>query len=271
VDPKEFEDFLPSEGKLLQQREQAQRGKCQTGGRLAEAELLDSEGEDDASSSDSEAEDGTKESGLGREARKAEQRRLHLEQKWSYPAVAGRRTPPGAVDFEFMRTLIQILGLEDCLADQVLALRDRICQKIRVSSFGRGVSFDNPCFPLILRNVVCPSCSVASPVDVTAHQTRGPGLWVCPSCDRLYDKEAVQARLVGLLECVVQAWQSQEISCKKCRRLKTSMIQSHCDCFGRFEVRFSEADFQLVIHVLRSLTQPHELPSLQEALDLWSL
>jgi len=231
-------------------------------------------GDEEEATSDSEPEDGVsraRESGPGREARKAEERRRHVEEKWSYPNVAGRRTPPGAVDFEFMRTLIQLLGLEDCVADQVVALRDRICQKIRISSFGRGVSFDNPCFPLILRNVVCPWCSVASPVDVTSHHAKGPGLWVCPSCDHLYDKEAIQSRLVGLLESVVQAWQSQEISCKKCKRLKPSRMQTHCECFGRFEVNFTEEDFELVLHVLRSLCAPHDLPSLQEALDLCSL
>lgn len=233
-------------------------------------DALHSEG---SSGSDSEAEDSERrrESAAGREARKAEQYRRHLEQKWSFPAVAGRRTPPGAVDFEFMRTLVQILGLEECLGDQVLALRDRICQKIKVSSFGRGVNFDNPCFPLILRNVVCPWCSVASPVDVTSHPTKGPGLWICPSCDRLYDKEAVQARLVGLLESVVQAWHSQEVSCQKCHRLKSTHVQSVCECFGRFEGAFITGDFELVTKVLRSLVGPHDLPWLREALDQWSL
>ncbi|CAK0862583.1 unnamed protein product [Prorocentrum cordatum] len=118
---------------------------------------------------------------------------------------------------------------------------------------------------------VNPWCSVASPVDVTSHHAKGPGLWVCPSCDHLYDKEAIQSRLVGLLESVVQAWQSQEISCKKCKRLKPSRMQTHCECFGRFEVNFTEEDFELVLHVLRSLCAPHDLPSLQEALDLCSL
>lgn len=200
-------------------------------------------------------------------ARKAEQLRRHLEQKWSFPDIPGRRSAPGAVDLEFMRALIQIFQLEECLEDQVMALRDRMCQKISVSSFNLGLAFENPCFPLILRDVTCPWCCVATHVDVMSHPTRGPGLWICPNCDRLYDRDGMQARLVGLLESVVQAWQSQEITCRKCRRLKTSRLQTFCECFGRFEERFSAVDFQMILRVLRTLVAPHDLPWLSEMLD----
>lgn len=168
-----------------------------------------------------------------------------------------------------MRVLIQIFRLDDSLGEQVLALRDRMCQKLRISSFGPGGVFESPCFPLILRDVTCPVCYAASHVDVTSHPTKGPGLWVCRDCGQLYDKDAMQARLVGLLENAVQAWQSQEINCLKCRRLKTDKMQNHCrECFGRFAVRFTVADFMVVIRVLRSLVIPHDLTWLGEALSL---
>merc|ERR1712151_77081 len=119
-----------------------------------------------------------------------------------------------------------------------------MCQKLRVSSFGGGVDFSNPCFPLILRDVVCPWCCTALHVDVTSHPTRGPGLWCCQNCDRLYEKDAIQARLVGVFESAVQAWQSQEIVCMKCRSLRTCQLQKFCVCFGRWKVRFSADDFR---------------------------
>jgi len=197
--------------------------------------------------------------------RKAERLRRHLEQKWSFPDVPGRRAAPDSVELEFMRALITIFTLEDTLTDEVHRLRERMCQKLRMSSFGSASStFESPCFPLILRDVACPWCCVASHVDVTSHPSRGPGLWVCHNCERLYDKDAVQARLVDMLENVAQAWQSQEIHCKKCRRLRTAHLQTFCECFGRFEVRFKAADFRMVLQVLRSLVVPHDLPWLGE-------
>lgn len=51
--------------------------------------------------------------------RKAERLRRHLEQKWSFPDVPGRRAAPDSVELEFMRALITIFTLEDTLTDEV--------------------------------------------------------------------------------------------------------------------------------------------------------
>jgi len=189
------------------------------------ADLPDSEGSGD-------------EDGPAAAARKVDRMRRHLEQKWSFPALPGRRSPPGALDFEFMRALVQVLQLEECLQDQVVSLRERICKKLHVSSFAAGIGFENPCFPLILRDVACPWCCSSSHLDVCSHPTSKPGHWICLHCKRPYDKDAVQARLVDLLETVVQAWQSQEITCRKCKGMKKSLLLGSCDCFGLFQARF---------------------------------
>lgn len=201
--------------------------------------------------------------------RKQERIKQHLEEKWSFPEIPGRMTPPAAVEFEFMKALISILMLDDVVTEQVEALRDRMCQKLKLSSFLHGLSFESPCFPLILRNVTCPWCCVASHVDVTSHPTKAPGLWVCQHCNRYYDKDAMQARLVDLLHSIVQAWQSQEIVCKKCRGLQTTKMQTFCECFGRYRLRFTDKDFRLVLRVLGSLTGPHDLPWLQQTIDMY--
>eukprot|EP00445_Apocalathium_hangoei_P088550 CAMPEP_0204203814 /NCGR_PEP_ID=MMETSP0361-20130328/69199_1 /ASSEMBLY_ACC=CAM_ASM_000343 /TAXON_ID=268821 /ORGANISM="Scrippsiella Hangoei, Strain SHTV-5" /LENGTH=970 /DNA_ID=CAMNT_0051166833 /DNA_START=29 /DNA_END=2936 /DNA_ORIENTATION=- len=144
-----------------------------------------------------------------RQLRKAERLRRHLEAKWSFPEIPGRRAVPGSIEMEFMRALIQIFQLEETLADQVVALRERMCQKLRLSAFGVAANvFENPCFPLVLRDVVCPWCHTASHVDVTSHASRGPGLWTCTNCERFYEKDVMQGMLVALLENVVQAWQA---------------------------------------------------------------
>mmetsp|Transcript_52973 Transcript_52973/g.93039 ORF Transcript_52973/g.93039 Transcript_52973/m.93039 type:complete len:977 (+) Transcript_52973:45-2975(+) len=203
------------------------------------------------------------------EVKREERLRRHLEQKWSFPVIPGRRAPPGALDFEFMRALVQVLQLEECLGDQILALRDRICQKLHISNFMKGMGFENPCFPLILRDVDCPCCSMSSHIDVTSHLTNGPGIWICLHCGRPYDKEGIQARLVDLLETVLQSWQSQEVTCNRCKRLRTSQLQGVCECFGRFSLRFKLADFQLVLKIMRSLVAPHDLRWLGEMLDIY--
>jgi DNA polymerase epsilon subunit 1 len=201
--------------------------------------------------------------------RKAERLRRHLEQKWSFPSLPGRRNPPGALDFEFMRALVQVLQLEDCLEDQIASLRERICNKLRVSSFKAGIAFENPCFPLILRDVACPWCCTSSHIDVCSHPISKPGNWICLHCKRAYDKDTVQARLVDLLETAVQAWQSQEINCRKCKSMRNTLLQSNCECFGRFQARFKVEDSRLVLRILRSLVGPHELQWLGEMLDLY--
>eukprot|EP00931_Biecheleriopsis_adriatica_P059165 TRINITY_DN35360_c0_g1_i2.p1 TRINITY_DN35360_c0_g1~~TRINITY_DN35360_c0_g1_i2.p1 ORF type:complete len:438 (+),score=125.16 TRINITY_DN35360_c0_g1_i2:171-1484(+) len=231
---------------------------------------IDAEGLDSDSEEDEEEED-TEERREAKEVRKQERLRRHLLEKWSFPEIPGRKAPPGSVEVEFMRSLIKIFMLDDSVVEQVEALRERMCQKIKVSSFQHHNASESTCFPLILRDVTCPWCCVANHVDVTSHPVRGPGLWICQHCDRVYDKDAMQARLVDLLHSIVQAWQSQEVTCKKCRGLRTSNLQNFCECFGRYQLRFSGSDFHLVLRVLGSLTGPHDLPWLEEMLQLHQL
>jgi hypothetical protein len=218
-----------------------------------------------------ESESSGDEDGPRAEERKAEKLRRHLEQKWSFPVLPGRRTIPGSLDFEFMRALVQVLQLEDCLTEEIYGLRERICKKMKMSSFSAGIEFENPCFPLILKDVCCPWCCASSHLDVTSHpcDPYKPGHWLCTQCKRSYDKDTVQARLVDMLETVVQAWQSQEITCKKCKHLATTLMQNNCECFGRFQARFNVDDFRLVFRILRSLVVPHKLSWLGEMLDLY--
>jgi hypothetical protein len=245
------------------QAQQQQEAVSLSGDSKQQQRLSDMAGNASESSEDEDGE----EPGPAMEARKAERLRRHLEQKWSFPDTPGRCFPPESVEFEFMRSLIQIFELEDWLKEETMEFRDRLCKKLGLSNF-TSTSFKNPCFPMLLRDLPCPWCCVASHVDVTSHPSRGPGLWVCLHCDRLYDKDAVQARLVSTFESIVQAWQSQEITCLKCRRLNTTQIQTFCSCFGRFRLRFNGADFRLLFRVLKSLVLPHDMPWLGEVLEM---
>eukprot|EP00435_Cladocopium_sp_Y103_P053994 s34_g17.t1 len=188
--------------------------------------------------------------------RRQQRLRQQLEEKWSFPFIPGRRAEPGAINIECMRAIIQIFKLDDSLREEVEHLRDAMCDIVKVSSFQHGLDFESPAFPLILRDVSCQRCCEASHVDVTSHPTRGPGLWVCTRCDQTYDKDAMQARLVDLLHSIIQAWQSQEVICKKCRGLRLAQMQQFCECFGRYEASFKSSDFQQLMQVLRSLTEP---------------
>jgi hypothetical protein len=201
--------------------------------------------------------------------RKQAREERHRAKKWSFPDLPGRRTPPAAFDVEFIRTLVQVFQLEAFLSEEVTNLRDELCKIINISSFSSEVTFENPCFPLFLRDVTCPRCCYASHVDVMSHPNAGPGLWVCPICEAYYEKDTMQALLVSSLESVVQAWQAQEIECQKCKRLRSTKLQKFCQCYGRFQLRLSADDFKLVISMLRSLVVPHQLPWLGEALAVY--
>ncbi|CAE7695596.1 POL2 [Symbiodinium sp. CCMP2592] len=233
---------------------------------------LQRDAEDLAGGLDSEEED---EPDLGNDSedphaatiRRQERLRRRIEQRWAFPDVPGRRAPPGAIDFEALRAIIQVYKLEDSILDQVEQLRDLMCQKLRVSSFQQGLDFEKPCFPLILRDVTCDRCCVARHLDVTSHPHRAPGLWVCENCNGVYNKDGMEARLVDLFHSTIQAWHSQEIKCSKCRRLRTCQMQDFCECFGRWQVNFKESDFRLIIQILRSLTGPHSLHWLRETLE----
>jgi len=201
--------------------------------------------------------------------RKQRRVRQHLLEKWSFPKVPGRRQPPGPVDLEFMKALIQIFQLEDYLTDQVYALRDRLCQKMKMSSFGKGITYESPNFPIIVRDAICPRCCVACNVDVTSHPYKGPGLWTCLNCKSHYEKDVMEAQLVGIMNSLVEAWQAQEVRCTSCYRIRTCKLQTFCECYGVFKLRYSADDFRLIFRILQSLVGPHDLQWLGQVLSMY--
>nr|USW07830.1 DNA polymerase epsilon catalytic subunit A [Crypthecodinium cohnii] len=266
--------FLSLRVKILKFLEEMQTQKLreQPGpGQESRAAEEDEEDEDEdregRESEESDEEGETKEQRL---RRKAEERQRRWDEKWSFPKIAGRKVAPGTVELEFMKALVQIFQLDDALTEHLPLLRDRMCDKLRMSSFGQQTrNFENPCFPLVLRDVVCQGCHVASHIDVTSHPRKAPGLWMCTNCETNYDKDVMQALLVGLLDSFIQAWQAQQITCKKCKSFRTVRLRNYCTCFGRFEARYSQESFLTIFTVLRSLVEPHDLPWLGQMLDYY--
>jgi len=246
------------------QRQQAEEQPDTKGG----PDTLDEWSDPDESEDEYEDADGlnVKETAAERKQRRVRQ---HLIEKWSFPKVPGRRNPPGPVDLEFMKALIQIFQLEGHLTDQVYALRDRLCQKMKMSSFGKGITYESPNFPIIVRDAICPRCCVAANVDVTSHPCKGPGLWTCLNCKGHYEKDVMEAQLVGIMNSMVQAWQAQEVRCTSCFRIRTSKLLTFCECFGVFKLRYNADDFRLMFRILQSLVGPHDLQWLGQVLTMY--
>eukprot|EP00746_Dinoflagellata_sp_MGD_P145157 gnl/MRDRNA2_/MRDRNA2_77802_c0_seq1.p1 gnl/MRDRNA2_/MRDRNA2_77802_c0~~gnl/MRDRNA2_/MRDRNA2_77802_c0_seq1.p1 ORF type:complete len:2564 (-),score=510.18 gnl/MRDRNA2_/MRDRNA2_77802_c0_seq1:8-7699(-) len=201
--------------------------------------------------------------------RRRERLRRHLQEKWSFPNPPGKYRESSTVGIEFMKTLLKVFQLDAMLKHENTVLQDKMCAKMSVSTFEDRVNFKTLRFPIILHDVPCKNCSATSQVDVTAHATRGPGLWVCENCNLLYEKEAMEARLVATLESCVQAWQAQEVMCKRCSRLRTSNLLNFCDCYGTFRTRFDKEDLRIVISVMRSVSQAQDLTWLNETVDTY--
>ncbi|CAE8587435.1 unnamed protein product, partial [Polarella glacialis] len=206
------------------------------------------------------------------------------------------KAPPSSVDFEFMRAqasskglaqselnaLIQILMLEECIVDQATCL-----------------DFESPCFPLILRlaetsRIVSPVCvhcerNYDKESDEASTKGEGKGKLKDRSCPNVHldtriaeesvrfnrakssysAKDGMQARLVELLQSAVQAWQSQEITCKK-----------YAIVFMRTVSRFSCANISGAEDYALRKCRPsasaladirHDLPWLREMLELYGL
>lgn len=201
--------------------------------------------------------------------RRRERLRRFLQEKWAFPTPPGKYRESSTVGIEFMKMLLKVFRLDSMLKNENNVLLDKMCAKMSISTFDDRISFKTPRFPIVLRDVSCVFCSSTSQVDVTAHPSRGPGLWVCDTCNFLYDKETMQARLVATLESCVQAWQAQEVVCKRCMRLRTSNLLNFCDCYGTFRTRFDKEELRVVFSVMRSVAKAHDLMWLHETVDTY--
>ncbi|KAJ1654851.1 DNA polymerase epsilon catalytic subunit [Dispira simplex] len=192
---------------------------------------------------------------------------------------------------EFVKNICAVLDLIDGVQHQVRVFKRNILGLLDVREFSHEATFLNPSQSLKLMQVICEYCNycrdldfcrdldllpvaVSTARDNTAtssppeiqYQTRP---WLCVGCHHEYDRAGIELALVDLLLRRLQAYQLQDLKCKRCRMVKAENLLSHCPtCSASFTVaQLSSQDFLKQLQIFHNIAAFHKLDLLADTVE----
>ena len=74
--------------------------------------------------------------------------------------------------------------------------------------------------------------------------------WACTTCGHEYDRLAIEERLIGRVQKMLVEWQTQDLKCGKCRRVRVNDFMEHCGCSGEWVGSLSKEDVRARLLVM---------------------
>lgn len=78
--------------------------------------------------------------------------------------------------------------------------------------------------------------------------------WACTTCGHEYNRLAIEERLIGRVQKVVVEWQTQDLKCKKCRKIRVNDFMEHCGCSGQWVATVDKEDIMSELKVLETVS-----------------
>jgi hypothetical protein len=178
-----------------------------------------------------------------------------------FPSRPGKFIHMTNVALEYIKLYCHVLSLDQYCVDQIVKLKSTCLTKLQVQPFTQLSHYQQPCRTFVLPNVCCSRCGVTKDTDLcrdislflshdkTRHSTpthsgdathnadtifgnndngRSSSKWFCQYCNSPYNKAEIEARLINIVQQIVQKYQQQDFMCPKCKEMKSEMLSTEC-------------------------------------------
>lgn len=149
---------------------------------------------------------------------------------------------------QLVKSIMHVLSLDRTIQMEARLLRKELLAFFEIKEFSPQARFENPSSSLKLEQLICESCTMARDLDLCRdedilplpqqpNQNNAPvetiqRAWTCPTCQHEYDRLAIEERLVARVHKMITEWQTQDLKCTKCRKLRVNDFVEHCGCGG---------------------------------------
>lgn len=188
---------------------------------------------------------------------------------------------PGAVKvlknpaLQLIRSLTAVFGLAKEINMEARMLRKELLGLLDVKEFSRDGIFENPSESLKFSQVICNECTMPRDLDLCKHEdlmpeaTDEPGrkrekAWKCPYCGNEYDRLAFEEKMIGHLQQMLTAYNTQDLKCSKCGRLKENEFEEHCKCSGQWATTVDREGIVKRMAVYRSVAEFYDFDMLKD-------
>jgi DNA polymerase epsilon subunit 1 len=201
--------------------------------------------------------------------RDAAMQRLLASPQWRFPALPGSYLELTDPPLEFVKFLCAALSpASKEYGTELGILRRNLLELVGVKEFSEKAKFKDPCESLKLPMVVCESCDDVRDFDFcrdpelipTTDPDGNPmvaGRWqpVCTSCGAPYSKLALELSLIDYLDASVETYNSQDLTCKKCKLVMDTNLGMRCLCVGDWEGRIGKGEVKRKILTMEGVAK----------------
>ncbi|KAL8708023.1 MAG: hypothetical protein Q9220_007019 [cf. Caloplaca sp. 1 TL-2023] len=178
--------------------------------------------------------------------------------------------------FLLVKFLMHVFSLDKSIALEVHLLRKDLLAFFDIREFSPQARFENPSATLKLEQMVCEQCTMTRDLDLcrdedlmpdvsssdgTTHRA-GRKAWTCLTCNHEYDQLAVEEKLIARVQKMVVEWQTQDLKCGKCKRLRVNELMAHCGCSGEWVGTVDREKVTGQLRVLGRVAASYELSML---------
>ncbi|KAI1296371.1 DNA polymerase epsilon catalytic subunit [Mortierella claussenii] len=200
---------------------------------------------------------------------------------FAFPRQPGSHLELTNAPLELIKYLSAVFGIDTTIEREVRVMRKNLLDLIEVREFAPESIFQNPCESFVLRGVICSYCSYCQDLDFcrdphllprvkkdTGEMTLGP--WRCQECKEEYDRDAIEESMVAIVERMTSQYQTQDLKCVKCRRVKVDFLGEWCECSGEFVTALGRVEYLRKMKVFDNIAEFYGLSLLKEVIS-WML
>ena len=146
---------------------------------------------------------------------------------------------------QLVKSIMHVFSLDKSINFEARYLRRDLLAFFEIKEFSPQARFENPSSSLKLEQLICEQCTMARDVDLcrnedispdptTDESKTTPKVWACTTCGHEYNRLAIEERLIGMVQKVLVEWQTQDLKCKKCKKIRVNDFMEHCGCGGEW-------------------------------------
>eukprot|EP00002_Diphylleia_rotans_P041170 TRINITY_DN9949_c0_g1_i1.p1 TRINITY_DN9949_c0_g1~~TRINITY_DN9949_c0_g1_i1.p1 ORF type:complete len:2242 (+),score=458.11 TRINITY_DN9949_c0_g1_i1:64-6789(+) len=167
---------------------------------------------------------------------------------------------------EFVKSVCYVLGLERSLENDVIRIKKILLRLINVGEYSEDAAFKGIEKGLILADTICSFCNNCRDLDLIRDPMLQENVWMCGMCEQPASKRTIEARLIETLQSLMTNYQTQDLECKFCRKIKGENMSLRCKCSRVWSGRISVTDVKQRIGLLRKAAEMHDFKMLSELL-----
>ena len=179
---------------------------------------------------------------------------------------------------QLVKSIMHVFSLDKTINLEARLLRKELLALFEIQEFSPQARFENPSSSLRFEQLICEHCTMARDIDLcrdedilplsscsnpdAAPAAKTMNSWECTTCGQEYNRLAIEERLIGRVQKMLVQWQTQDLRCVKCRKIRINDFMEHCGCSGDWVATTSKEKTVKELRVLHRVAVSYDFKML---------